>query len=214
MVRFSELLGIPHGLTALVGSGGKTTLLYRLAQELSEKGRVLVATSTHILPPVHIPVVQVVQQAASGSLCVGMPCENGKLTAPQQPFAELVQRADFVLVEADGSAGRPLKAHAPHEPVIPEIAARVITVVGASGIGRPIAEAVHRPAIFSALAGTTELATAAAVARVLEREALGDFVLINQADAADRADIAALAKSLSRPSAAASLQRGELLCLF
>ena len=42
-------LGIKPGLCAIIGSGGKTSLLLRLAGELP--GRVLVCTSTRILPP-------------------------------------------------------------------------------------------------------------------------------------------------------------------
>ena len=46
-----ELLGIRPGLTAVIGSGGKTSLLRVLAQELSHRGTVLVSTTTRILRP-------------------------------------------------------------------------------------------------------------------------------------------------------------------
>lgn len=46
-----ELLGIRPGLTAVIGSGGKTSLLRVLAQELSRHGTVLLATTTHIMRP-------------------------------------------------------------------------------------------------------------------------------------------------------------------
>ena len=46
-----ELLGIRPGLTAVIGSGGKTSLLRVLAQELSHRGTVLVSTTTHIMRP-------------------------------------------------------------------------------------------------------------------------------------------------------------------
>ena len=41
-----ELLGIRPGLTAVIGSGGKTSLLRVLAQELSRHGTVLLSTTT------------------------------------------------------------------------------------------------------------------------------------------------------------------------
>ena len=46
-----KLLDIRPGLTAVIGSGGKTSLLPVLAQELSRRGSVLLATTTHIMRP-------------------------------------------------------------------------------------------------------------------------------------------------------------------
>ena len=43
---FPKLLGLRPGGTAVIGSGGKTTLLRILAEELS--GTVILTTSTHI----------------------------------------------------------------------------------------------------------------------------------------------------------------------
>ncbi len=214
MTSFSEQLAIPRGVTALIGSGGKTTLLYRLAQELSACGTVIVTTTTHIFRPTHLPFAETAARV-EGIVCLGTPCENGKLTAPCQSFAELRTLADFVLVEADGAARKPLKAHAPHEPVIPPQTARTVTVVGASGIGGKISEVVHRPERFSALSGEAEIATAQAVARVLEAERLSECVLINQVDTPEALEAArAVASGLTCPTAAAALQKGEFLCWF
>ena len=44
-MELAPLLGIQKGVTAIIGSGGKTTLLRTLASELP--GRVLLCTSTH-----------------------------------------------------------------------------------------------------------------------------------------------------------------------
>ncbi|MFR0769188.1 MAG: selenium cofactor biosynthesis protein YqeC [Dysosmobacter sp.] len=67
-------------------------------------------------------------------LCLGTPCENGKLTAPSLSVETLATLADYVLVEADGSRQLPLKAHDAHEPVIPAVSRQVICVVG----GHPV----------------------------------------------------------------------------
>lgn len=216
MTSFVQQLDITRGLTAIIGGGGKTSLLYRLAQELSERGSVIVATSTHIWPPEHLPVHERTG-AVRNAVCVGSRCESGKLGAPEQPFSELTKLADYVLVEADGSAGRPLKAHLPHEPVIPPEAAQVIAVVGLSGFGRPICEAAHRPEVFARLAGTETGAPAAPqhAARVLTAEGLHTRVLLNQADAPERiAAGSSLARLLDCPVVLASLQKGEILCSF
>ena len=213
MNEFSEALQVRPGLTAIIGGGGKTTLLYRLARELEGRGSVIVTTSTHIFKPTDLPFALTAGKV-SGILCVGMPCENGKLSAPQQSFRELTALAAYVLVEADGSAGRPLKAHASHEPVIPREANQVICVVGASGLNRPAAVKVHRPERFMALSGS-DTAAPEAVAAVLNKEALHTRVLINQADSPERIAAAReLARLLNCPVVVASLQKGELLCVY
>jgi probable selenium-dependent hydroxylase accessory protein YqeC len=64
-------------------------------------------------------------------------------------------RFDRVLVEADGSRRRPLKAPAAHEPVIPSATDAVVVVAGMSGLGLPLSEeTVFRAEIWAALSGT------------------------------------------------------------
>ena len=43
---FSKTLGIRPGVTAVIGGGGKSTLLRRLGEELSREGSVLLCTTT------------------------------------------------------------------------------------------------------------------------------------------------------------------------
>ena len=109
-----------------------------------------------------------------GSICQAgvLDPETGKLSAPAEPLNELAQRFDYVLAEADGSKRLPLKAHAAWEPVIPAATANVVWVVGASGLGKPVAEVVHRPEIFCERCGCepTDIATPGRVAMVLNTE--------------------------------------------
>lgn len=213
MTSFAEALNIRPGITAVIGSGGKTSLLYRLAEELRTH-RVLLATSTHIRRPAHLPFLEEVRQVQPGQpVCVGSYGPEGKLTAPRQTFARLAALADYVLVEADGSKCLPLKAHAPYEPVIPQGSNQTIAVVGLTGLDRPIREAAHRPERYAALAEATpdDPATPERVARVLQREALHTRVLLNQADATDGR---ALAQLLSCPVVLGAVQKGEIQCLF
>ena len=78
---------------------------------------------------------------------------------------------DFVGVEADGAAGRPFKAPADHEPVLPLGVSLVVAVVGVGVLGRPIdAAAVHRPERVRALIESdlaSDLITPQIVGRVL-----------------------------------------------
>lgn len=189
-MEFYKVLGVRPGVTAVMGSGGKTGLLRRLARELP--GTVLLCTTTHIRPFEGIPLLTAPTEETlrrtlreRRCLCLGTPTGDGKLTAPALPMETLARLADYVLVEADGSRGLPLKAHAPYEPVIPTGAGQVIGVVGASGFGRPIGETVHHPERFCALtvAAETAAATPELAAEALLREGLCDTVFLNQVDA-------------------------------
>lgn len=215
MERLCDVLEVRRGVTAVIGGGGKTSLLYRLASELRERGMVLVATTTRILPPAHLPVRHDREGTlralrANGIACAGTPAEGGKLAEPS--FADWMTLADYTLVEADGSKGLPLKAHAPHEPEIPPQSNQTILVLGAEGLGRTVAQAAHRPALYARLAGAEEgsVVTPALAARMLRAEGLHDRVFVNQADDWERwADaVRALAAELDCPVAAGSLRRG------
>lgn len=207
-----QLLQIRRGVTAVIGSGGKTSLLARLCRELP--GTVIVCTSTHIFPAEGLPLVTEPMDALPvPKLCAGTPAEHGKLTAPVQSFETLATLADYVLVEADGSKGLPLKAHLDHEPVIPSCADQVIQVVGVSGLGRPIGQAAHRPERFAALCGAqvTDIATIERIAAVLNTEALADRYVLNQADDLEERKWAmSLADRLHRPAEITCLAGGPL----
>ena len=214
----AELLGADRGVTSVIGSGGKTSLLAALARELP--GTVVLTTTTHILPFAGVPLVTSddadnVRAALAGSrvVCVGSQAEkNGKLVTPELGMDVLAALADHILVEADGSRRLPLKAHAPWEPVIPACSARTVLVLGAYGLDHPVREAVHRPERFCELAGCTpdDPATPELVARVANAEALADVALVNQADVAPDAS-RELAGLLDVPAVCASLRDGVLL---
>ncbi len=183
MTELYQLLGIRPGITAIIGSGGKTSLLSRLCRELP--GTVIVCTSAHIFPAENLPLVTgSIDCLPAPKICLGTPAEGGKLTAPIQEYEALSRLADYVLVEADGSRGLPLKAHQAHEPVIPPCSNRVIGVLGLSGLGQPIEKAAHRPEQYARLcsAAVTDLVTAERAATVLNRENLADCYVLNQAD--------------------------------
>ena len=211
-------LDIPRGVTAIIGSGGKTTLMLHLAQRLP--GRRIVCTTTKIYPPQQLPIYTGADPAElsclldqHGCVCVGQPAAQGKLTLPLCGLDTLAALADYVLVEADGSKHLPLKAHLPGEPVIPPQAAQVLLVVGMTGIGQPICEAVHRPERFAQLTGKTPQAPAEAldVARVILREQLAHAVILNQMDAGDLESAARqLANALPGPVYAGSVRSANL----
>ena len=79
----------------------------------------------------------------------------------------------WIIVEADGAAGRPLKAPAAHEPVVPDCTQRLVGMVGLNAVGQPLNDRlVFRPELFGRLTGirTGSTVTEAAIADMLTVE--------------------------------------------
>lgn len=215
----------------LIGGGGKTSLMYAAAHALAAEGRsVLTTTTTRILRPEvtqcacvvfgsgvesladrlrvafadHRHVTAVAPDPAGGRKVVGL--SSAVLDALVD-----ARVAGHVLVEADGSAGRPLKAHEAHEPVVSLSADLVIAVIGVDCLGAPMDDAhVHRADLLRERLGRREgaLVTAQDVAGIvlhrdgwLARVADGCEVIafVNQAaTAAAREDAREIAEALRR----------------
>lgn len=212
-----KLLEIRPGLTAVIGGGGKTSLLYHLAGELKKQGSVILTTTTHICRPEHLPFADTEEalralQKTYPVICIGTEGEDGKLTAPS--FAGWEQMADYVLVEADGAKMHPLKAHAPHEPVLPACRNNTICVVGASGFGQPIIAAAHRAEVYARLTGRgeTTVVTPEMAAQAVRAEGLHDRVFLNQTDVLTgmfaRSRIKDFTRAAGCPVVAGSLRQG------
>ena len=159
-------------MTALVGAGGKTTLMYALARRMADAGRrVVCTTTTKIFPPEDgLPVVLLegaadpvaaVHDALSAAPCVvaaGRPLPDVRKLDGVSPRMLAVLSAALpealFLVEADGAARKPLKAPAAHEPVLPEPLGCCVAVVGLDSVGQPLDDGhVHRSALVCAAAG-------------------------------------------------------------
>ncbi|MCL1874349.1 MAG: selenium cofactor biosynthesis protein YqeC [Clostridiales bacterium] len=142
-------------IIALVGGGGKSSLMYALAEDLASAGaRVVILTTTKVYLPPHGLVDRLIISHEEGILdqleaglgegdivavCSGV--KDGKLRAVSEELIEEISRrniADYIFVEADGAAGRPFKAPAPHEPPIPACATLVMCVVGIDVLGKAL----------------------------------------------------------------------------
>jgi molybdenum cofactor cytidylyltransferase len=177
-------------VVALVGGGGKTTAMFRLAGEMQGAGlRVVTTMTTRIfvgqmaLAPgrllLHGEATLLAQLAEAlaehGHVLVGGSTivEEDKVRGVPPEVVDRIAAhpaVDAVIVEADGSRGLPLKAPAPHEPVIPPSASIVVPVAGIDALGRPLVEGrVHRPERAAALSGLApgDAVTAEALAAVL-----------------------------------------------
>jgi molybdenum cofactor cytidylyltransferase len=195
-----------HSL-AFVGAGGKTTALFQLARELAPA---LLCATTHLGD---WQVGQADRHLAweSGQPAPGIPGQGITLvTGPREPGGDrfrgldagqmeyLRQFAGFhdlpLLIEADGSRQKPLKAPAEHEPAIPPFVETVVVVAGLGGLDQPLGpQSVHRAEIFAELGGleTGQPVSAESLARVLSHPQGGlknippqarKIALLNQAD--------------------------------
>ena len=156
----TEALGLKaREVISLVGAGGKTTLMYRLAKELSLNGkRVVTTTTTKILEPKpeetnflfvdsdEMGIKDFVRRHLDQYRHLTVARErlgSGKLKGVS---AELVNelwsldKIDTIIVEADGAAGRPVKAPREWEPVIPAATTLVVAILGVDGVGRELNE--------------------------------------------------------------------------
>lgn len=145
---------------ALVGGGGKTTLLHALGDQLS--GRIVLTTTTKMGADEHRgrPVVldpsddEIVAASATGPVVALRRTEGDKAIGVDPSRCDRwFATVDHVVIEADGSRGRPFKAPAEYEPVIPSTATLVVHVIGVDALGRVIADQCHRPLRVAALAG-------------------------------------------------------------
>ena len=207
-------------VVSLAGAGGKTSTIRRLAWEAVGRGlKVLVVTTTHMARPGAFGVfdgnaeeIRTVLERRSLAVA-GRPAEKGKITfTGWELYKEACSLADLVLVEADGSAGRPFKAHADWEPVLPEERQATVLVMGADGFGKPISRMAHRPELYARLAGATEdqEVTPELAARVVRLEGLHDRVFLNQVDRAEEWPLARrLAAALDCPVTAGTLREGR-----
>lgn len=89
------------------------------------------------------------------ALVVGQVVGEKAFGVPLALPGQLLARPDVrhVLVEADGSRMRPIKAPAAHEPVIPPEATLVVPVVGLDALERPLHIAAHRPELIASILG-------------------------------------------------------------
>ncbi|MCJ7434894.1 MAG: selenium cofactor biosynthesis protein YqeC [Anaerolineales bacterium] len=161
-------------IIAFVGAGGKTTALFQLAHELIQpsslrlrSGRAIVTATTHLgawqipLADHHIiaeSVDDVIDHEFHGITLITGAMENDRakpidISILLRLYEESKRYGIPLLIEADGSRQKPLKAPAEHEPAIPEFVELVVVVAGLSGLGKPLNENhVHRPELFGELA--------------------------------------------------------------
>ena len=161
------------GVISLVGAGGKTSLMFKLAKELSATGQpVLTTTTTKILRPTEKQSKNVILSGSPEiilekaesilvhsshvSAAKGISPQNKLIGLPPETIQSLWDAHLFrwIIIEADGAARRPLKAPASHEPVIPHCTHCVVGVLGLSALGKRLDKSsVFRPDLVAKISG-------------------------------------------------------------
>ncbi len=171
-MKISEKSEIPHddliqalmlkdrGVISLIGAGGKTTLMFTLADRLAGAGKkVLTTTTTKILEPLPEQSPELIISSSpheiisrsktffkyGNHLSAGYDLlkPRGKVLGfDPRVIRDLWKSAlfDWIIVEADGADRKSLKICASHEPLVPDISTHVIALAGLSTIGKPLTD--------------------------------------------------------------------------
>lgn len=151
-------------IISFVGAGGKTTLMYNLAEELKSIGRKVIITTTtnmfickkYFLFSNDIVVIKQMLDER-GIAVVGTPIGSNKFTGLSSlEYDKLIKICDFLLIESDGSRRLPLKAPDRHEPVIIDETNLLVGVAGIDAVGRTIKDICHRREIVSGILNADE----------------------------------------------------------
>ncbi len=131
MKNLIELFNIKNGdIVSIVGSGGKTSLLFELAKELKKNYKVLVSTSTRLLMPSIDEYDYLYTDLESykknkpdnytGITVISKTIDDTKklIGIDEEQLKTLIPDFDIILLEADGSKKLPLKGWKNHEPPV------------------------------------------------------------------------------------------------
>ena len=151
---------LPLGsVISVTGCGGKTTLIEYAAKLLSEKYRVGIATTVHIAYPPDESYRKIYIGSCEEEISeagIYYFADEVKNTSPVKLHglsealkAQAIKNTDILFIEADGSAGKSLKAWRSDEPVIVKETTMTIGVAAPDCIGLPANEAViHRLGLY------------------------------------------------------------------
>ena len=137
-------------IISIVGSGGKTTLLKKLAAAYRAEGKtVFVTTTTHMFIEEDTLLTDdadaIIDTLRKNGFAMAGISHGEKIKAlSRETFDAVCKHADVVLVEADGSKHMPLKFPNATEPVIPENTDEIIVVCGLNALGQKARDVCHR----------------------------------------------------------------------
>jgi probable selenium-dependent hydroxylase accessory protein YqeC len=158
------------GVISIIGAGGKTSLMFKLAKELAESGnKVLTTTTTKIfMPGPDVSPETIITDSIDELIEKSKSClrrfnhfsaghkqiaDPNKLKGFDPDIIDQLFQAgcfDWIIVEADGARRKPLKASDTHEPIVPGMTTHLIHVTGLDAVGITLDDNnVHRATLFS-----------------------------------------------------------------
>jgi len=173
LLNLLSAFGVRHKeVISLVGGGGKTTLMFALAREIVANGSTVVTTTTtKIWKPRDVETRLIIDADEARLISrtidsigkhrhitlVSEQLPDGKLKGIRQELVDVLiglEAISQVIVEADGAAGKPIKAPNDFEPVIPRSTSLVIPVVGLDALGQRLSpDVAFRQDIVSRITG-------------------------------------------------------------
>lgn len=160
-------------IISVVGAGGKTSVVTRLAKELLvRKTKAIVTTTTKMYEPKDWYFIDTPSYKSNVSsleieknlskiktsletntvIWVGARTLNDKIMMISPEFLKrLVDLRIPIIIEADGAKRLPCKVPAAHEPFIIRETTLVIGVYGIDCVGKPIQQVCHRPELVAKL---------------------------------------------------------------
>ena len=158
---------------SIVGAGGKTTLVHKLAREYHRSGKgVLVTTTTHMYVEADTDLscdfFALRDKIIKDGYCMaGQKISEQKISEQSKPkmcglpydlldklIKDMPQALDYVIIEADGAKHHSLKYPAADEPVIYPGTTDVIIVLGTWEKGRSCKDVVFRYELMQKELGT------------------------------------------------------------
>jgi probable selenium-dependent hydroxylase accessory protein YqeC len=164
-------------IVSLIGSGGKTSMMWYLA-DCYRQEKVLVSTTTKIGYPTHRLFDYFYSDDFSrlgkddqGITLAGIITADGhKLSAPPASVQQAFSRFDKIFLEADGSKQLPLKGWETFEPVVTPETTVTIGMIPISVLGKTIDQTtVHRLPLFIRATGVEQ-------GEIIQEETLAEII--------------------------------------
>lgn len=235
-ILLHKRLPIPSDVRCIcaVGAGGKTGLLYGLAESYRSAGRkTLLITTTKMYQPAAGGMLDrtadeiLAFMEETGFAVAGTAISGGKMgPLPPEILKPVMEKADLVLVEADGSRRLPMKVPAKGEPVLLPACDFLIAVEGMSAVGQPLEQVCHRMEMALKILGLSDQkgktrSVTVEMAAKLAREGYGKyfetrkgFFFMNQTDCLTQEQIIRLKKEMQETNTVlGSLKTGKF-CLI
>ena len=147
-------------IVSFTGSGGKTSLIFYLANKLKKNGSVLIATTTKIFQPeikennsfifIYPEEIDTLSPQDNFIHIFCSEVKNHKICNTKfEDLDKLKNKFDYILIEADGSSNKPLKGWREDEPIIYPYTTKTIAIVDITALDKEKNEEnIHRFDIF------------------------------------------------------------------